>query len=223
LLRNQLSLNILPNIFQGITAFTATNLDDIVVLMVFFAQVNAKFRPWQIVAGQYLGFGVLILLSLPGYFGGQLLPAHWIGLLGLVPLGIGIKMLLMPNEEAENAVQVLESDSSNRLQRLLAFMPPQILQVGAITVANGGDNLGVYIPLFASKNLVGLLTILATFGVLVGIWCYIAKRLVQQPTISRVLGAYGDRLIPWVLMALGLYILFESSSVAYLLQSVFNL
>ncbi len=216
---NQLSLHIL----QGITAFVATNLDDIVVLMVFFAQVNAKFRPWQIVAGQYLGFGMLLLLSLPGYFGGRLVPAHWIGLLGLVPLGIGLKMLFSPNDEAEDAIQVLESAASNRLQRLLAFVPPQVLQVGAITVANGGDNLGIYVPLFASKNLAGLLIILATFLLLVGVWCYVAWRLVKHPIISRALGKYGDRLIPWVLMALGCYILYESGTVAYFLKSFFNL
>ena len=215
---DQLSFNILPHIFQGITAFVATNLDDIVVLMVFFAQVNAKFRPWQIVAGQYLGFGVLLLLSLPGYFGGRLVPVHWIGLLGLVPLGIGLKMLFAPNDEAEEAVQVLESAASNRLQRLLAFVPPQILQVGAITVANGGDNLGIYVPLFASKNLAGLLIILAVFLLMVGVWCYLAWRLVKQPMISKVLGEYGDRLIPWVLMALGCYILYESGTI----KSFFN-
>jgi cadmium resistance transport/sequestration family protein len=220
---NQLSLQILPNVLQGIIAFVATNLDDIVVLMVFFAQVNAKFRPWQIVTGQYLGFVVLLLLSLPGYFGGRLVPAHWIGLLGLVPLGIGLKILFAPNDEAADAVQVLESGANNRLQRLLAFVPPQVLQVGAITVANGGDNLGIYVPLFASKNLAGLLTIVATFLLLVGVWCYVAWRLVKQPLVSRVLSEYGDQLIPWVLMALGGYILYESGTVAYFLKSFFNL
>ncbi len=220
---NQLSLQILPNILQGITAFVVTNLDDIMVLMVYFAQVNARLRPWQIVTGQYLGFGILILLSLPGYFGGRLVPAHWIGLLGLVPLGIGLKMLFSPNNEAEDAVQVLESGASNRLQRFFAFVPPQVLQVATITVANGGDNLGIYVPLFASKNLAGLLIILGTFLLLVGIWCYIAWRLVKQPTVSRVLGEYGDRLIPWVLMALGCYILYESGTVAYFFKSFFNL
>lgn len=208
----QLSFDLLPNILQGITAFIATNLDDIVVLMVFFAQVNAKFRPWQIVIGQYLGFSVLLLLSLPGYFGGRLVPPHWIGLLGLVPLGIGLKMVFFPNSEAKDAVQVWKPGTNHRLQRFFAFMPPQVLQVGAVTVANGGDNLGIYVPLFASKDLTGLLLILATFLLLVGVWCYVAWRLVEQPMVSRALGEYGDRLIPWVLIALGCYILYESGT-----------
>jgi cadmium resistance transport/sequestration family protein len=197
------------NLVQGSIAFVATNLDDIVVLMVFFAQVNASFRPWQIVTGQYLGFGILVILSLPGYFGGVLLPSYWIGWLGLLPLGIGLKMLFTPSDESEKATQVIEL-SRNRRRHLLAFLPPQVLQVAAVTVANGGDNLGIYIPLFASKNLMGLLIILGTFLLLVGVWCYLAWRLVKQPMISRVLAEYGDRLIPWVLMALGGYIMYQS-------------
>jgi cadmium resistance protein CadD (predicted permease) len=160
---------------------------------------------------------------LPGYFGGMLVTAQYIGLLGLVPLGIGLKMLVAPNNEAENTVQVLESKASNQFQRLLAFLPPQVLQVAAITVANGGDNIGVYVPLFASKNLVGLLIVLGAFSLLVGVWCCIAWRLVKQPTISRALGKYGDRSIPWVLMALGCYILYESGTIAYFFKSFFNL
>jgi cadmium resistance transport/sequestration family protein len=212
----QVSLNIL----QGITAFTATNLDDIVVLMVFFAQVNIK--SWQIVTGQYLGFAVLLLLSLPGYFGGMLVAPHWIGFLGLVPLAIGLKMLIAPSDNAEDTTQVVEPGAINRLQKSMSFLPPQVLQVAAITVANGGDNLGIYVPLFASKNWAGLLIILATFLLLVGVWCYLAWRLVKQPLISQVLSEYGDRLIPWVLMALGCYILSDSGTVAYLAKSLFK-
>lgn len=212
----QVSLNIL----QGITAFIATNLDDIVVLMVFFAQVNIK--SWQIVTGQYLGFGVLLLLSLPGYFGGMLVAPHWIGLLGLVPLAIGLKILVVNDNDLEDTVQAVESGAIYRLQKSMSFLPPQVLQVAVITVANGGDNLGIYVPLFASKNWAGLLTILATFLLLVGVWCYLAWRLVKQPLIGQVLSAYGDRLVPWVLMALGCYILFDSGTVAYLTNGLFK-
>jgi cadmium resistance transport/sequestration family protein len=197
----ELSLNIL----QGIAAFIATNLDDVVVLMVFFSQHNAAGRSKQIVIGQYLGFGVLILLSLPGYFGGRLLSPEWIRLLGLVPLGIGLKLLFFPGKAEEEPSISAVTDS--RLSRLLNFLPPQILQVAAVTVANGGDNIGIYVPLFASKNLFGLSVILSIFALMVGVWCYLAWRLVKQPAISGLLGKYGDRVVPWVFIVLGCYIL----------------
>jgi cadmium resistance transport/sequestration family protein len=209
------------NIMQGIAAFIATNLDDVVVLMVFFTQINANFRVWQVVIGQYLGFGVLLLLSLPGYFGGKLVEPQWIGLLGLVPLGIGIKLLFdQDDEDQDSSVQTVVNP---RLQKLLIFLPPQILQVAAVTVANGGDNIGVYVPLFASKNLLGLLEIIGTFLLMVAVWCWIAWRLVKQPAIGQLFSKYGDRFVPWVFIALGCYILFESGAVTYLLKIFFNL
>ncbi len=56
------------------SAFIATNLDDIVVLVIFFSQVSARFRHRHILIGQYLGFSVLVLASLPGYLGRQVIP-----------------------------------------------------------------------------------------------------------------------------------------------------
>ncbi len=203
--------NLISNILQGITAFVATNLDDVVVLIVFFTQIDKTERPWHIVTGQYLGFCLLLLLSLPGYLGGTLLPPHWIGLLGLLPLAIGLQLLFTDNQDDESAQMV----SNPLLPRLSAFCPPRILQVAAVTVANGGDNIGIYVPLFASKNLIGLLEIIGTFLVMVGIWCWLAWHLVKQPAIGQLFSKYGDRLVPWVFIALGCYILYESGTITY--------
>jgi cadmium resistance protein CadD (predicted permease) len=43
--------NLLTAIITGVVAFIATNIDDILILLVFFSQVNKNFRPWQIVVG----------------------------------------------------------------------------------------------------------------------------------------------------------------------------
>lgn len=199
------------NILQGVIAFIATNLDDVVVLIMFFTQTDRFLRPWQIIIGQYLGFGVLLLLSLPGYFGGALVPQHWIGLLGLVPCGIGLKLLF--DRQDDHPVQTISNLFSPSSKNLLQ---PQIWQVAVVTIANGGDNIGIYVPLFASQNLAGLLTILGTFLLMMGLWCWIAWRLVKQPAIAGLFSKYGDRVIPWVFIALGCYILVGSGSIAYL-------
>ncbi len=179
--------------------------------MVFFTQVDRSFRPWHIVVGQYLGFGILLLLSLPGYWGGQLLPSAGIGLLGLVPLAIGIK-LLFSNDQDDDSAQMA---SHPFLQKIPEFCQPQILQVAAITVANGGDNIGIYVPLFASKNWGGLVITIGIFLVMMGLWCWLAWRLVQQPSIGRLFSKYGDRWVPWVSIILGSYILYESGTITY--------
>src|SRR6476469_2184456 len=96
-------------IIAGFTSFAATNIDDIIILMLFFAQVNSSFRPKHIVSGQYLGFTVLILASLPGFFGGLIVPKAWIGLLGLLPIAIGISHLVKRDNE-ENDVQAVSGE-----------------------------------------------------------------------------------------------------------------
>src|SRR6266436_6765088 len=126
-------------LITGIIAFAATNIDDIVILTLFFSQDQ---RRWTIVLGQYLGFTPLIVVSLAGFFGGRVLPHEWIRFLGVVPIAIGIKKLLT-------------KDDGHLNRRGLG-----IFNVAAVTFANGGDNIGVYTPLFAIsdvRQLFGLL------------------------------------------------------------------
>jgi cadmium resistance transport/sequestration family protein len=193
----------------GSTAFIATNVDDILILILFFSQTNSSFRRQHIVVGQYLGFIALVIASLPGFFGGLIIPRAWIGLLGFVPIAIGISNLVN-NQEDEPEIQTV-SDSSVA-KNLLVVIAPQTYKVAAVTFANGGDNIGIYVPLFASSNLANLAVICLTFLVLIGVWCYVAYRLTRHKAIARVLTKYGERIVPFVLIGLGIYILLESET-----------
>jgi cadmium resistance transport/sequestration family protein len=204
-------------IIAGITSFAATNIDDIVILMLFFAQVNSTFRRRHIVVGQYLGFTVLILASLPGFFGGLIVPKAWIGILGLVPIAIGVSRLVNRDKD-EQDVQAVSGDfnpsraNTSVLSILGSLLNPQTFNVAAVTFANGGDNIGIYVPLFASSDLPSLGVILTVFFLLIGVWCYIAYRLTRQPTVAHVLTRYGKAIVPFVLIALGVFILIESGT-----------
>ena len=201
-------------IFAGVTAFIATNLDDLVILMLFFAQINAVFRPKHIVVGQYLGFGALILASLPGFFSGLIVPKPWIGLLGLIPIAIGLYQLIHP--EDENEVQTVANDFQSTIKlpilSALGLLAPQSYQVAAVTIANGGDNIGIYVPLFAASSAASLRVILSIFFVLVGVWCYVAYQLARHPIVARVLTRYGAAIVPFVLIGVGIFILIDSET-----------
>lgn len=204
-------------IIAGITSFAATNIDDIVILMLFFAQVNATFHRRHIVIGQYLGFTVLILASLPGFFGGLIVPRAWIGLLGFVPIGIGIIQLI--NRQPEKSEIQLVSDElisskshPSKVSIFASFLSPKVLNVAAVTFANGGDNIGIYVSLFASSNLASLAVIISIFFLLVGVWCYVAYVLTRQPTVAQFLTRYGKAVVPFVLIGLGIFILVESGT-----------
>lgn len=194
-------------ISTGVTAFTATNLDDILILMLFFSQVDAVFRKRHIVAGQYLGFTALLLASLPSFFGGMLLPRPCIGLLGLVPIAIGVSRLVPASQEED-------ADTSEATQPpspwFSSFISPQAYSVAAVTFANGGDNIGIYMPLFASCTWQSLAIILSVFLSLVAVWCIAAYQLTQVPAIADTLTRYGNHLVPFVLVGLGGLILMDS-------------
>lgn len=191
-------------ISTGFTAFTATNLDDILILMLFFSQVNAFFRKRHIVAGQYLGFTALVLASLPSFFGSLLLPRPCVGLLGLVPIAVGISRLVNSNEAEES------DETQTQLTWFSSFISPQAYSVAAVTFANGGDNIGIYMPLFASCTWQNLVIILSVFFSMVGVWCFAAYKLTQVPTIADHLTRYGNYLVPFVLISLGVLILIDS-------------
>lgn len=205
---------VLGTVAIAITAFTATNIDDILILTIFFAQIDNRFRPRHILIGQYLGFAALILASLPGYFGGLFIDHKWIGLLGLLPISIGLKDLFHKQEEVTVQTCAIAEQGKSPL------IAPQTYHVAVVTFANGGDNIGVYIPLFASSNLVTLCLTIATFLVLVTVWCYVAYQISTHPVISKFLSNYSAAIVPFVLIALGLYIIYQSET--YQLLPIFR-
>jgi len=190
----------------AITAFTATNIDDILILTIFFAQVDDKFRPRHILIGQYLGFGLILFASLPGYLGGLIIDHKWVGLLGLLPIAIGIKDLFQKQEEVTVQTCAIPEQGKSPL------IAPPICQVAAVTFANGGDNIGLYVPLFASSNAISLSITIATFLMLITVWCYAARSISSHPAIAKFLSQYSSAIVPFVLIALGIYILYESET-----------
>jgi cadmium resistance transport/sequestration family protein len=195
----------------GITAFIATNLDDLVILTLLFSQVNTTFRRRHIVAGQYLGFTALVVASLFGFFCGLIIPEQWIGLLGLVPMAIGINQLFN-NDSSPNSV---DGEKQSAVPAMLkSFLAPQTYGVAAITFANGGDNIGIYLPLFANSDLGHLGIILIIFFVLVGLWCYLTYNLTRQPLLAEFLLRHGNTFVPFILIGLGSFLILDSHALS---------
>jgi len=196
-------------IITAVTAFVATNIDDLVILLLFFSAVNATFRVRHILIGQYLGFSALVIASLPGFFGGLILPHRWIGLLGLIPIAIGLSSLI----NREDSLEEVEAETNlSEDSAIASWLSPQVYSVAAITIANGSDNISVYVPLFANSSLVSLILIVSGFFLLVGVWCYLAYKLTNRQAIASILTRYGNAIAPLVLIILGAIIVLESQA-----------
>jgi cadmium resistance transport/sequestration family protein len=212
---------IIEVIIAAIASFAATNLDDIIVLMVFFAQINSTFRRRHIILGQYLGFTAIIIASLPGFFGGLIVSKVWIGLLGFIPIIIGISRWF--NRGHDNQIQAISDELSSNVNPSMVSMFGSIIsyetyQMAGVTFANGGDNITIYIPLFASGSLVDLGITVSVFFILIGVWCYVAYQLSLHSAIARILTKYGHAIVPFVLIGLGIFILIESGTYRLLRQ-----
>lgn len=193
----------------AVITFAATNVDDIFLLMLFFS--DPSFPPRFVVTGQYLGFGALVLVSLLGFVGSLVIPSQWLGLLGLAPILIGVRKLVDQDSplDVENEIRPpLEQSTEGR--RLRSALHPKVYTVAAVTIANGGDNIGIYTPLFANSDFPRLILILSIFIVLVAVWCLAGYGMARQPYVAKVLSRSGHTLVPLVLIGLGIYIVLES-------------
>jgi cadmium resistance protein CadD (predicted permease) len=194
---------VIATIGISIAVFVATNVDDIFLLAVLFADRSIQRR--GVVLGQFIGIGALVGVS---WIAAQLavaIPEGWVAMLGLAPLLLGIwslLSLLRGSQREDGSEEGIESRDRVARRPLL----PQVCAVTAITVANGGDNLGVYIPLFASDPDAVPMHI-AAFTVLTGLWCVLGFYLVNNPVVGNAVRRHAHVALPFVLIALGLYIL----------------
>lgn len=127
-----------------------------------------------------------------------------------MPIAIGMNLLLKREKEESVEAEIKTSDPSF----LTRFLSPQVCSVAAVTFANGGDNIGIYVPLFASSNGWSLLVIMSVFFLLVGLLCYAAYQFTRQRAIADALTYYGNALVPFVLIGLGIFITWDSGTLA---------
>ena len=166
--------------------------------MLFFSASN--FHRGQVVVGQYLGIGLLVIIGSLGSLLALVIPQYIIGLLGLVPISIGIIRLVQLRKH-DNSV----SKQSNQVSKW-SHLP--ILTVATVTISNGGDNIGIYTPKYSSAGEVFFISII--FMIMTGFWCLAAYYLVRHPMVASRIRKTGRIVFPCVLIGLGIFILVTS-------------
>jgi cadmium resistance protein CadD (predicted permease) len=84
-----------------------------------------------------------------------------------------------------------------------------VLSIALITVSNGGDNIGVYVPFFVVGR-AHLWLILIVYAALVGVWCFVGKWLGTRSVVLRLVDRWSHRAVPAVFILLGIYILISA-------------
>ena len=197
----------------AVVLFASTNVDDLVVLIAFFA--NSRFRARDIVAGQYAGTAVLFIVSAAGALLSLVIPEAYLGLLGIFPILVGIgKLLELRHDRAE----------ATPAKGLVATAGSHgnIASVALVTIANGGDNIGVYIPSFAVHSGSQVAIIAVVFVAMTALLCLLAHWMVSHPRLGAPLRRYGHILAPLVLIALGILIIYNAGSIPSLLRAIYR-
>jgi cadmium resistance protein CadD (predicted permease) len=186
----------------AVILFASTNIDDVFILLAFFA--DPKFKLRQIVVGTYIGIGALYGISVVASLISLVIPPAYIGFLGLAPIVIGLKELW----ELRKGADAGRDDSNDRAKPAAAY--GNAIVVALVTIANGGDNIGIYTPVFATRSAYEIAFIGIVFAVVTGIWLWIAHWLTNHRTLGAPIRRYGRRLAPFVFIGLGLLILYEA-------------
>jgi cadmium resistance protein CadD (predicted permease) len=187
----------------AVALFAGTNVDDLVVLALLNAASRTAGRPrwWEIWVGQYLGFAVLVGLSLAAGRGLSLLPARWLWLLALIPFTLGVVTLI----RVIGAVRRGERPA-----------PPSaggLLGVAALTLVDGADNLAGYTPVFATAGGGQIVVMLVVFAAGVALWCLGGSLLVRHDRVIGVLSRHGHWILPVAFILIGLYTLQRTAHV----------
>jgi cadmium resistance protein CadD (predicted permease) len=182
--------------------FATTNVDDLFLLVGFFS--GKSLAHWQVVVGQIVGVAVLIAVSLTAALAALALSPAYVGLLGLVPIDLGLmkfRALRQPPHPGEQP-----SPGRANVKGAGAF------GVAAVTIASGGDNIGVYTPFLASQTPEQIAVTIGIFAFLTILWCFVAWRLVAHRTLGGSIRRFGPIILPIVLIALGASILYGSGA-----------
>ncbi|OQQ79005.1 CadD family cadmium resistance transporter [Ligilactobacillus salivarius] len=201
-------------IISAIGVYISTSIDYLIILIILFAQLSQNKQKWHIYAGQYLGTGLLVGVSLVAAYVVNFVPEAWmVGLLGLIPIYLGIRFAIVgegEEEEEEEITERLEQSKANQL----------FWTVTLLTISSGGDNLGIYIPYFASLDWAQTLVALLVFAIGVLIFCELSRVLSSIPLISETIEKYKRIIVPLVFILLGLYIMYESGTIETFLNFI---
>jgi cadmium resistance protein CadD (predicted permease) len=183
-------------------AYVATNLDNFILLVSLLARYRNHTS--NVVAGY---FTCMLILGFVGLWIGKaanIAPVEYLGLLGFVPISIGV-IELIQLRRGKAKVTVAKEKSVDGVQKV--FMTTLFSQLG-----NGADTIVVFGVLFIdSMPSADILTIL-TLAAMAVIFVFVGIYAVRHPALCEWIDRYAYRVMPFVLIIVGVYILANTAT-----------
>lgn len=193
----------------AVAAYAATNIDNLFVLLAFLAETGGQRR--RVIAGQFAGSLTLIAGSILLAALLTRLPAGYVGLLGILPIVVGLSKA-WTRFRPGNADQEREASTRSPATPTAAGAASSWWTVACVAVANGSDNLAVYVPLYASHSHGEGMLISLVFVAMIGLWCAGAVWLVEHPLLGAPIRRYGTALLPLILLVIGASVIVQNDT-----------
>ena len=124
---------------------------------------------------------------MPEWLVAQVVPTTYVGLVGLVPICIGVNRLLSLNDAVSGGNRLARGDS-------------KIVTVTLVTISNGDDNLSLCVPLFAIHAAAEIALSVVVFMVMTALWCRAGFALVNSHPFGTPARRWGTMLLPYVVI-----------------------
>ena len=122
-------------------------------------------------------------------------------------------------KESNTDLAKIQSNGIEKIKSMLGkLIHPAIINVFLVTIANGADNIGVYVPLFTTLNTLELIMTIIVFFLMTALWCFAGERLTTIPRIKHTIHKYKNVIVPVVFIAIGIFIIIESDLISMLLE-----
>lgn len=206
-------MNFGESIGEACATFAITNIDDMFVLVTFYAEASTSrtLSAWKITAGQALGFTIIIIISMIGFGVSLVLPSEPIGFLGLLPILLGLW----------NFAKLFQNDDDDEETEITTTATIKgIFKVALVTLMNGGDNIGTYIPLFSQIEKSAIAIYIVTYYILLFVWCLAAYLVMRQRHILAFVQKYVEYALPLLYIGLGIFILIKSRCYPWAIEKI---
>lgn len=199
-------MHLVETIGKACLIFIFTNIDDAFVLVTFFAEsaTSRNLTPWKIILGQYIGFTVIMAISMVGFAVALAVPTEPVGFLGLLPILLGVWEFL------ELVIPDDDDDDEEEGETKAIASARSIFKVASISVMNGSDDIGTYIPLFSQLKGAEIAVYAVVYYIMLGVWCLLAFLVMKQKHVLRVCEKYSSFVVPLLYIGIGIYIVIDS-------------
>lgn len=190
----------LPVVGLVVLTFAATNLDNLLLLVGIVSRVGQPFA--RVVAGTLLAAIVMLALCVGAALAADFAPQRWVGYLGFVPVALGLRELY----------RLAAARSNEAREPYAGAAPIPALGVAGVMLANSADSIGALLPLFAETRdaLLPLISAVVLAASLLG--CALARWIASHERLGPPIRRIAPRLVPIVLIAVGLYVLSDTGT-----------